>query len=143
METYKESPQRKDLNVIANLLMALTLAFSFLYNGDSAIIGMIKMGILFSLPFCIAVGLIGKKREIGYGKAVIISLFVSPIIGLIFALLSPNVKDEEYKQKMLELAANKNQASNLDELLKLNELRKDGAITQEEFDIEKTKILNR
>lgn len=41
---------------------------------------------------------IGKKRKIGYGKSVLISVLFSPIIGLICTLLSKKIE----KQKITE-----------------------------------------
>jgi hypothetical protein len=68
-----------------------------------------------------------------------------PIVGAIFTLVSPRLRDEEYKEKMLEMttkAASAKTASVADELLKLNELRKDGALTDEEFLAQKEKLLS-
>ena len=46
------------------------------------------MAIVFWLIFCILVGMIGDKRNIGFGWAFIASVVLSPLIGLIIALLS-------------------------------------------------------
>jgi hypothetical protein len=53
------------------------------------------------------------------------------------------LKDEEYKQKMLERAgANAPTLSVAEELSKLNDLRKEGTISHDEFAIQKDRLLN-
>ncbi|MCF8448952.1 MAG: SHOCT domain-containing protein [Taibaiella sp.] len=53
------------------------------------------------------------------------------------------MKDDEYKEKMLERAAASAPALSVaEELTKLNELRKEGVITDDEFAIQKERLLN-
>lgn len=44
--------------------------------------------VVFFLIFALLVGLVGKNRKIGFGWSFILSLFLSPIIGLIITLFS-------------------------------------------------------
>jgi uncharacterized protein YacL len=54
------------------------------------------MGIIIGLLiFSALVGLVGKNRKIGFGWSFVLSLFLSPIIGLIITLLSKK-KDIEF-----------------------------------------------
>jgi uncharacterized membrane-anchored protein YhcB (DUF1043 family) len=59
------------------------------------------------IGFALLVGLVGKNRKIGFGMAFFLALILSPIIGIIIALLSKTKKEmeEEHKFKAdLELA---------------------------------------
>ena len=51
--------------------------------------------VLLGIVFSILVGLIGKNRNIGFGWSFVLSLFLSPIIGLIVTLFSKK-KDVEF-----------------------------------------------
>ncbi len=58
----------------------------------------IRMDIIFVwLVFAFLVGLIGSSRKIGFFKAFLAAVFLSPIIGLVIALISPS------KRKLLEI----------------------------------------
>jgi hypothetical protein len=50
---------------------------------------------LFLIIFAILVGLLGKKRKIGFGWSFALSIFLSPLIGLIITLFSKK-KDVEF-----------------------------------------------
>jgi len=52
--------------------------------------------------FCFVVGAVGSSRKLGFAEAFFISLFLSPLVGLIFALTSKNKKAEKYEREMLE-----------------------------------------
>lgn len=101
-----------------------------------------------------AVGFVGKGRKIGYGGAFLCSLFLSPVIGLLIALVSKEQGGEEYRQQVLE--TQRQQAESLRNLEarqqddaqkpipilpadprarvnRLRELRDMGSITQDEF----------
>ncbi|HRN41126.1 MAG TPA: hypothetical protein PK649_03515 [Vicingus sp.] len=47
--------------------------------------------------FCFIVGFIGSGRNIGYWGVFFISLFLSPLIGLIFGLASRRLTERELK----------------------------------------------
>ena len=92
---------------------------------------------------CFVCGVLGRERKIGFGKAFFLSLLLSPLVGFIVTLNSVKIKEEEYKEKMLRVAENNVSSSSVaDQLHKLNELRKDGVLTDEEFTMQKEKLLN-
>ncbi|MBE7653767.1 hypothetical protein [Tenacibaculum finnmarkense] len=105
------------------------------------------MGIFFGwiiFSFIIGlIGLIGTDREIGFFSAFFLSLFLSPLIGLVITLISKNKEDENYKKevlktqnaqkKALEKMTQKNETSIADELTKLNNLKESGLINETEF----------
>jgi hypothetical protein len=102
-----------------------------------------------------AVGFVGKGRKVGYGGAFLFSLILSPVIGLIIALISKEEGGEEYRQQVLE--TQRQQAESLRNLEarqqieptqkpeptlpadpearanRLKDLRDRGVITQDEF----------
>ena len=116
------------------------------------------MGIFFGwLLFSIIVGAIGSGRKIGFWGAFLLSLLLSPIIGIIITLVSKNKEDEEYKEKLLKTqqnqqetlsklsdsSENKSQKSSIvDELEKLKKLKDDNLISEDEFQNLKNKIIN-
>jgi hypothetical protein len=86
---------------------------------------------------------IGKGEKYRIFESFFISFFLTPIIGFVFIFNSPNLKDKEYKQKMLErAAASAPTLSVAEELSKLNDLRKDGIISDDELTIQKDRLLN-
>ena len=140
MKTEQEERSNADLTIVAILVgVALFIIVCFL---DSLGVYFRTISIMYIL-LCFVVGIIGKDRNIGFPVAFFISLLLSPIIGLIITLSSSKMKDEEYKEKMLEIAENKAAPSSVaDQLHKLNELRKEGVLTDEEFYEQKEKLLN-
>jgi hypothetical protein len=137
MTTENKMPKSDSSSLImifAALLVAMVISADALSPG---------MRYLVVSHVCLAMvgGLLGKERKVGYNKAFFISLICSPIIGFILIFNSPRLKDEEYKQQILNQTGVK-QYSPAEELVKLNDLRKQGVITDEEFDEQKAKILN-
>ncbi len=53
-----------------------------------------------------AVGFMGTNRNIGFGGAFFLSLLLSPLIGIIFVLISKDKRDELWQNKMLEVMKN-------------------------------------
>ena len=51
--------------------------------------------LLFRIAVSVLVGLLGRNRKIGFGLSFILSLFLSPLIGLIITLFSKK-KDVEF-----------------------------------------------
>jgi phosphate/sulfate permease len=114
------------------------------------------MGIFFSwIIFSFVVGFVGSGRKIGFWGAFFLSLLLSPLIGLIIALVSKNEADEAYKEKVLTVQQNQQETlkklsetektktvSIVDELEKLKKLREDNLITEDEFQNLKSKIIN-
>jgi len=83
------------------------------------------------LALCAGVGVLGEKRHIGAGLAFFLSLILSPLIGLIIVALS-SINDNSGNAKISNLK---------DDLKEITELRKTGALSEEEFLQAKTKIL--
>lgn len=96
----------------------------------------------------IVVGIIGTKRKIGYLPAVLLSLFLSPLIGGIITFLSPTLSGVQYKEALL------NEQKKTNELLRgghdiagrlerLESLRDRKVISDEEFEKLKAKELEK
>jgi hypothetical protein len=114
------------------------------------------MGIFFGwIIFSFVVGFVGSGRKIGFWGAFFLSLFLSPLIGLIIALVSKNEADEAYKAQVLKVQQNQQETlkklsetestktvSIADELEKLKKLREDNLLTEDEFQNLKNKIIN-
>ena len=58
--------------------------------------------IILWIGFALLVGVVGKNRKIGFGLAFILAIILSPIIGLVIALLSKTKKDIKEEHKFLE-----------------------------------------
>lgn len=116
------------------------------------------MGIFFGwIIFSLIVGLIGTDRKIGFFGAFLVSLILSPVIGLIITLVSKDLKDEKYKQNILKAQKSQQEAleklsnskskdsskiSILDELERLKKLKDENLISESEFQTLKDKIIN-
>ena len=107
--------------------------------------------------FSVVVGLMGRKRRVGCWWAFLLSVLLSPILGLTVVLYSQNKKDEAYKGKKLQSQRRQQEALNLlvelkqsdssknsvaNELEKLKKLRDEGVITEAEFEKLKNKLIN-
>lgn len=55
--------------------------------------------LIFYISFSILVGVVGKDRKIGFGIALICSLLLSPLIGIVITLLSEKTKNSQNKHK--------------------------------------------
>lgn len=106
--------------------------------------------------FSFVVGFVGSSRKIGFWRAFFLSLLLSPIIGLIIALVSKNIADEEYKEQILKAQQKQQVAlsrmieskpventnfSIIEELGKLKKLKDSNVITEEEFISLKKKVI--
>ncbi|PWK27213.1 putative oligomerization/nucleic acid binding protein [Arcicella aurantiaca] len=91
--------------------------------------------------FTILVGILGTYRKIGGAGAFFLSLFLSPLIGVIFTLASEKLTDIAYKESMLKSVDEAKKANNLTDLEKLHELKEKGILTEEEYQEKKNKIL--
>ncbi|MGE8380760.1 MAG: SHOCT domain-containing protein [Sphingobacterium sp.] len=97
--------------------------------------------------FSLAVGAIGVNRNIGFAGAFFLSLFLSPVIGLIFTLVSKS--DDQVKFETELLSNTKKQTDRVleargksftDDLFKLKSLLDSDLITREEFEMEKENL---
>lgn len=92
--------------------------------------------------FSLVVGFIGSGRKIGFWGALICSILLSPLIGLIIALASKNLETQHYERELVRSQQKQEQSlenlthsktSITDELLKLKALRKQNEISETEF----------
>jgi hypothetical protein len=102
-------------------------------------------------------GFIGSDRKIGFWMAFMVSLLLSPLIGIIIAAVSKVQYEEEYEETILQTQVQQQKtlekiseqtSNNLnfsvpDEILKLKELQKQGILTEEEFETQKKKLLDK
>lgn len=114
------------------------------------------MGIFFTwIILSFIVGFIGSDRKIGFGGAFFISLIFSPLIGLIFTLISKTKEEEKYRERVLESQRSQQESlerlsksepnlknSIADEIEKLQKLKNNNSITEEEFVKLKNKIID-
>ncbi|MFC4230582.1 SHOCT domain-containing protein [Parasediminibacterium paludis] len=116
-----------------------SILFLFFWVGGAAFIGLV----------------FGTSRTIGFFGAFLLSLILSPLLGLIISLFFPtNEEDARQKQILATQQATlkamqqqqqpKQVAPSLsDELLKLKDLVDKGVITQDEFETQKKKLLEK
>ena len=88
------------------------------------------------LVFTIIVTAIGANRKIGATTTFFLCLFLSPIVGIIAVLDSKKLPPE-----MPQLPIQPVKTDFTEQLKRLNELRKEGALTEEEFELQKQKLL--
>lgn len=114
------------------------------------------MGIFFTwIILSFIVGFIGSDRKIGFGGAFFISLIFSPLIGLIFTLISKTNAEEKYRESVLETQRSQQESlkklseskvtqknSIADEIEKLQSLKNNNIISEEEFARLKNKIID-
>lgn len=110
------------------------------------------MGIFLGwIIFSFIVGIIGSDRKIGFWGSFLLSLLLSPLIGIIFALISENNSAIDYKKELLKvqqetLYNSKSKEpinrSVIEELEKLSLLKEKNIITNEEFQNLKSNILS-
>ena len=103
----------------------------------------------------VVAGFIGSDRRIGFWMAFLLSIVLSPLIGIIVAALSKVEYEEEYEDAILQTQVKQQQTlekisqqtigqssfSVSDEILKLKELQNQGILTEEEFEAQKKKLL--
>jgi len=66
-------------------------------------INFIKMGIVFFwIVFSFVAGYVGSKRTFGFWNSFLLSLFLSPLVGLICAFSSKRIEDEEFEYELLK-----------------------------------------
>ena len=109
------------------------------------------VGIISWLIFSMLIGIIGSNRKIGFAGAFFLSLLLSPLIGLIFTLVSKSLSDEKYEKELLEVQrkqkeaienlSQKNASSVSSELARTAELFEKGIINESEFEKIKTKLI--
>ena len=93
---------------------------------------------LFWFNFAVVVALMGDSRKIGVWAAFFISIFLSPLIGFIVVLAS----DKKHPQRVIIQSVPEVPTSKADELTKMKGLLDAGTISKDEFEVQKSKILN-
>lgn len=106
------------------------------------------MWILGWIVFSIVAGFVGSGRKIGFGWAFFWSLLLSPLIGLIIAFASDKKSDvelravQEKQAEAIQVIKENSKKSVTDQIKEAKELLDSGAITKDEFDSLKKKLLN-
>ena len=94
----------------------------------------------------LGIGFIGSNRKIGFWGAFFLSFILSPLIGLIFSLTSKTNEQQKYEERSFEIKKNEfkptKNVSVADEIEKLQSLRNNNIISEEEFVRIKNKIIN-
>ena len=157
METNEEKPKKGNAGIalVALILWVSLLVYALLYVDGSW-----QIAIFVSLAFSLVVAIIAMNRKLTFGWALLISVVLSPVLGLIFTLISKKVNDadapampefatlpvtaqQKFTQPAFAAPVKTTPGNNVaDELRKLNELRKEGIITDDEFNAQKSKLLN-
>lgn len=106
------------------------------------------MGIFLSwVALSFVVGFIGQNRKIGFAGAFFLSLFLSPLVGLIVTVISKSDEQAAYEQKMLDLQQKQVEQGTRpteyigDRLQKLKRLLDEGILTNEEYEEQRKRIL--
>jgi hypothetical protein len=140
MKTENQLKPKNDAIILVALFEIAGLLFLLT---SSALSAGLRLAFIISLLLSIPIAFFGKQRRIGFVAAFFASALFSPLIGLIITMGSSKLEDEAYKEKMLAATENNTRQSTVaDQILKLNELRKEGVLTDEEFAIQKEKLLN-
>jgi len=101
------------------------------------------MGIFFFwIIGCIVAAFIGQNKTIGAAGSFFLSLFLSPVIGIIVALLSQEQAVIDLQKKVITYSYSDNSSESIaDELRKFKGLLDQGAISEEEYENQKKRLL--
>ena len=101
----------------------------------------------------IVIGIVGSNRKIGFAGSFLLSILLSPIIGLIFTLTSKSLDTEHYEQELLKTQKlqqktlekiNKQNINSISEdLKKVKDLLDGGIVNKEEYEKMKTSIITK
>jgi phosphate/sulfate permease len=102
----------------------------------------------------VIVGFIGSDRSIGFWGAFILSLLLSPLIGLLITLFSETNSSKVYKKKQMKIQQDilkvakgesiddKLKKTKEERLVELVDLKSKGLITDQEYEESRKKILS-
>jgi len=116
------------------ILTALAVIGFFVLDGF-----FLKFYCLYILVLSYVSAVLGKDREIGYNNAFYATFFLGGLIGFIITLASKRLNPA---QPIVVAVPNAPAQSVADELLKLNQLKEQGIITEEEFQQQKAKLMS-
>lgn len=88
------------------------------------------------LALCVLVGKYAAKKGRSWGLFTLIAVITSPVLALIIALLVEDKSDSAQERLAVQ-----GSSDDLDRLKQLGELRTSGVLTDEEFAIEKARVL--
>jgi len=92
---------------------------------------------------CIVAALIGQNKTIGATGSFFLSLFLSPIIGIIVALVSQEQVVVDLQKKVIAPTYNNNSSESIaGELQKFKDLLDQGAISEKEYENQKKRLLD-
>jgi hypothetical protein len=96
----------------------------------------------------VIVSLIGGSRKIGSGGALLLSILLSPLIGLIITLASPSLSSIEQNEKLLneqkrmnDLISAKLANPKSEELKVIQRMRMNGTLSEDEYEKLRIKIV--
>lgn len=87
-------------------------------------------------------GLLGDTRVLGFWKSILISILLSPVIGLIIILASKSRQTDALEKAKLKQIKEEQGERISEELGRLHALHSNGAIDDEEYQKAKNKILS-
>ncbi len=109
--------------------------------------------LIFWIILSVFVGMLGSGRNIGFAGAFFISLLLSPIIGFIVTIISKDKDDEKHKDAVLknqqaqtqalQQTLNKSNQHNVTELERISKLKKEGYLTEVEYQKLKNNIISK
>lgn len=94
--------------------------------------------------FSFVIAFIGGNRRIGFLSSLVLSLLLSPLIGLIVTLVSPTLESIEFQRRTIEALEGRSSAKKVDEELnRLIQLLNEGKITEGEYVSLRKKLIER
>jgi hypothetical protein len=100
--------------------------------------------LIWSIPYaliCYALGMWGGNKEIGFGKAILISFFLTPVVGLIVIMNSKKRAPDKEEWKREQIPDGYPEQVRI-EYSRLLAAYHEGDITKEEFEERKGKLLD-
>jgi uncharacterized membrane protein len=99
--------------------------------------------VLFYVAVCLFVGWMASGTTLGFGNAFLLSLILTPITGFIVMLFYPSKRHRDAQTQSLERIASSIESgiSSADELKKLKDLFDSGALSEDEYNRAKAKVI--
>ena len=125
--------KNEDYRILEHLLIHIFVFLEILNSTNT-------MGIFLWLLLTFIVGIIGSSRRIGFFGSFILSLILSPLIGIIIVLTSQRKSDLHFQKKLLENSKLK-KIDHMEEIDRLLDMKSNGHITEDEYQKMKQKII--